>query len=274
MQHSDGGWRYTRRPLDSPSDTSVTGWQVLALASSREAGLPVSSKCLAGVRTYFDSRTVADGKTDYLDPDSGSDAMTGVGMLARQFLLGRGNSPLVTKAAAYLAGRAESRTLRLNNTNWEFPYYVWYNCSLAMFQAGGEAWQRWNAAIRDVVAGLQNHEGCQRGSWDPLGADGAMGGRIYSTALAILTLEVYYRYASPAERAAHVAGTPPAVKPPAAKPPAPQQMAQEPAAAKRPAAGPPVAPPAAAKPPAAELIKALPVQRRPEPRATPPIDAG
>ena len=37
--------------------------------------------------------------------------------------------------------------------------------------------------------------GCARGSWPPTDQWGAHGGRIYSTALAVLTLEVYYRFA-------------------------------------------------------------------------------
>ena len=69
-----------------------------------------------------------------------------------------------------------------------------------MFQAGGKAWgdkawKRWNDCVRDTVVSLQKHKGCERGSWDPTDRWGDRGGRIYSTALAILTLEVYYRYA-------------------------------------------------------------------------------
>ena len=32
------------------------------------------------------------------------------------------------------------------------------------------------------------------GSWDPIGAWGEDGGRVYSTAILVLTLEAYYRY--------------------------------------------------------------------------------
>jgi hypothetical protein len=40
-------------------------------------------------------------------------------------------------------------------------------------------------------------EGCRRGSWDPMeNLWDHQGGRVYSTALAVLTLEVYYRYTS------------------------------------------------------------------------------
>jgi hypothetical protein len=33
-------------------------------------------------------------------------------------------------------------------------YYLWYNCTMAMFQAGGQPWDRWNNALRDHVVGM------------------------------------------------------------------------------------------------------------------------
>ena len=75
-------------------------------------------------------------------------------------------------------------------------YYLWYNCTLAMFQVGGTPWERWNAVVRDRIIGLQERQGCARGSWAPNSRWGNVGGRVYTTALAVLTLEVYYRFAS------------------------------------------------------------------------------
>src|SRR5215469_2062834 len=63
-------------------------------------------------------------------------------------------------------------------------------CTMAMFQVGGEPWERWNGALRDRLAGMQvQGEGCERGSWPPNDMYSQQGGRIYSTALAVLTLE-------------------------------------------------------------------------------------
>ncbi len=69
--------------------------------------------------------------------------------------------------------------------------------TLAIFQAGGEAWARWQ---REFVRGLvdaSRHDGdfcTTKGSFDPSGADAEAFGRVGSTALAALSLEVYYRY--------------------------------------------------------------------------------
>jgi len=193
-QHTDGGWRYTP-DLKRPGDSSVTGWQVLALKSAREAGLDVSPKCIEKIRLFFKYRETGEyGRTGYDDRIPQTDATTGVGMLARQFLLGEPDAPLIHEAAAYLADLAEIRWGDRRADEATCDYYLWYNCTLAMFQVGGEHWQRWNDLVRDTIIGLQRHDGCERGSWDPISRWGRFGGRIYSTALATLTLETYYRY--------------------------------------------------------------------------------
>ena len=206
QQHADGGWRYTD-VFGMPSDSSVTGWQVLALKSAGEVGIPVAESCVAQVRKFFQTRAMGrDGRTYYIDQNPGTDAMTGVGMLARQFLLSEPEAPLVHDAAGYLARQAEKRWTFPKNRPQDIDYYLWYNCTLAMLQAGGEPWKRWNPPVRDAIVGLQQHQGCARGSWTPVNHDGAAGGRIYSTALALLTLEVYYRYTSPLERETGIIG--------------------------------------------------------------------
>jgi len=201
MQHDDGGWRYTDR-REQPSDTSVTGWSVLALKSAREAGVTLDAKCVEKTRAFFEARATGErGRTGYLNHALHTEATTGVGMLARQFLLDQPESPYVRDAAGYLAEYAEKSWPEHRADSRRSDYYLWYNCTLAMFQAGGETWKRWNEVVRDTIVGLQRHEGCPRGSWDPDGKWGHEGGRIYSTALAALTLEVYYRYANLADAA-------------------------------------------------------------------------
>ena len=64
-----------------------------------------------------------------------------------------------------------------------------------MFQVGGDAWKTWNAALKPALIDHQRKSGDEKGSWDPIGAWGKEGGRVYSTALGTLMLETYYRYA-------------------------------------------------------------------------------
>ncbi len=63
-----------------------------------------------------------------------------------------------------------------------------------MYQYGGEPWKQWNEALRDILVQDQRRSGHATGSWDPKPPWGPFGGRIYSTALSTLCLEVYYRF--------------------------------------------------------------------------------
>jgi len=59
---------------------------------------------------------------------------------------------------------------------------------------GGELWDQWNLKMRDQLVSTQLREGPGAGSWDVTDPHGNAGGRIYQTALSILTLEIYYRH--------------------------------------------------------------------------------
>jgi len=76
----------------------------------------------------------------------------------------------------------------------DFTY--WHFGTLAMFQVSGDAWKQWHDPMKAaLVLSQRKEEGHARGSWDPKDPWAGEGGRIYSTALAVMCLEVYYRYA-------------------------------------------------------------------------------
>lgn len=215
VQHNDGGWRYQVDPKER-SDCSVSGWPMLALKTAREAKVRISPQTIPRMMRFFAAH-YADGRTNYQIRTPGTDALTGVGMMAVEFFEHNLGSPIVQGGAAYLAGQADALAPQAANAafaEFRFPdmkglpagfapflpvpgnnYYLWYNCTMAMFQVGGEPWQRWNGALRDRLIAMQvPGEGCDRGSWPPNDSYSGQGGRIYSTALAVLTLEVYYRF--------------------------------------------------------------------------------
>lgn len=194
-QHRDGGWRYSKIQEEA-SDTSVSGWPMLALKSAKEAGISVGDGCLDRCVEFFKTCEVGDrGRTGYQGGGQITEATTGVGMLAHAFIKGTPDSQLIQDAAPYLADMASNRW---GSGGGQPDYYLWYNCTLAMFQAGGDPWKKWNDAVRETIIRLQKNDpnSCERGSWDPNDQWGGQGGRIYSTALAVLALEVYYRYNS------------------------------------------------------------------------------
>ena len=205
QQHADGGWRYTSHKSED-SDSSVSGWVMLALKTAKEAELPVSDETMTRMTAFF--KHLADpltGRTHYQGLRYVSDATTGVGMMVDEFVTHQPDSELVKLAADYLAGEAEDHWGKGRAATSDF--YLWYNCTLAMFMAGGEPWKRWNDVVRNHIISLQLHgTDCNRGSWDPNGQYGGEGGRVFSTSLCVLALEVYYRFSRdevehPAEKA-------------------------------------------------------------------------
>ena len=63
-----------------------------------------------------------------------------------------------------------------------------------LMQVQNEAWKTWNKEMTQTLLSLQRGDGHANGSWDSDGLRNDPGGRIFSTAMATLTLEVYYRY--------------------------------------------------------------------------------
>lgn len=90
-----------------------------------------------------------------------------------------------------------------DKNSWKLAdFYYWYYASYAMFQVTTEKdgrWTRWNTAMKTALLETQNLKGfegqCKRGSWEPVDRWACEGGRVYTTAMGALTLEVYYRYA-------------------------------------------------------------------------------
>ncbi|MEW6026997.1 MAG: hypothetical protein AB1599_06875 [Planctomycetota bacterium] len=59
---------------------------------------------------------------------------------------------------------------------------------------GGDYWTEWNQKHKEVLLKHQRIGGLLDGSWDPEGPWATIGGRVYSTAFSILSLQAYYSY--------------------------------------------------------------------------------
>jgi hypothetical protein len=188
-----GGWRY--RELQE-GDVSMFGWQMMSLKSAEIAGVFVPSKVRQRMDDFLNSvrqgkdgglfgyrrNVVSDGK----DSEPVSPTMTAEALFCQQMLGYPQESASNQESVAYLM----RNTPRLSDLN----YYYWYYGTLAMYQHGGRAWQDWNSTVREVLISEQVTSGKNAGSWAPKDQWGRYGGRLYSTALATLTLEVYYRF--------------------------------------------------------------------------------
>jgi hypothetical protein len=185
-----GGWRYV--PQEA-GDTSVFGWQIMALKSAQLAGLSVNSVVLENAHKWLHS--VAKGKYlglySYQPYGEVRLSMTAVGMLCTQYLgVGR-NDPPMLEGMQYLIDNLPDNTVNRDT-------YYWYYATLAMHNFGGPEWDAWNRKMRRVLVNSQIKEGCASGSWDPaqptVDVWGIRGGRLMMTTFNALTLEVYYRY--------------------------------------------------------------------------------
>jgi hypothetical protein len=195
MQHpSTGGWRYRRGDL---GDTSQLGWQLMSLFSASQSGIAVDEGVFrrAGVFLGHVSSGRSGGLASYQFGQPSSRPMTAEALLCR-LVLGRCDEHQAREATAYLLEE-------LPGGGGETNFYYWYYGSLALYQIQGTAWERWNAALKSVLVGSQRRSGDLAGSWDPRCRWGPYGGRVYSTALATLSLEVYYRYLPFTNRLAH-----------------------------------------------------------------------
>lgn len=184
-QHPAGGWRYQPK---QPGDTSVVGWQVMALQSARAAGLDVPDATLELTGQYLDSVSSRDGALYAYQPSNGpTEVMTAEALLCRMYLGWTLDEPGLREGIAYLATRHLPDPRQTN-------IYYWYYGTQALHHHGGPEWEAWNARMRDILIATQEDRGHQAGSWDPEGPHASAGGRVYMTALAVCSLEVYYRH--------------------------------------------------------------------------------
>ncbi len=193
-QLEDGGWRYMKLQLDG-GDMSIFGWQLMSLKSAQAAGLDIPLEVRQKMILFLQNRGIgkAGGLAAYRlfqqMPEANrypSVAMTAESLFCKQMLGIKREHPSCTEAVDFILANPPMRS--------KADLYSWYYSTLALYQYGGEPWEKWNVRMRDLLINEQTTTGPDAGSWEPRDRWGDVGGRIYSTAFATLTLEVYYRY--------------------------------------------------------------------------------
>jgi len=178
-----GGWRYEPR---QPGDTSVVGWQLMALLSGKMAYLVVNPNCFVGATRYLNSVQTDEYGSDYgyTDPTRKTQATQAIGLLGRMYMGWGPDHAGITQGVQQMSAAGPS----LNNM-----YYTYY-ATQVLHHYGGDEWKRWNPQTRDGLVARQSKNGHTAGSWFMGGGHAERGGRLYCTAMAIMTLEVYYRH--------------------------------------------------------------------------------
>ena len=223
-QTPGAGWRYGPRYVQS--DTSCTSWVLMATKMADLIGLDVAQKSWDGVDDWLERcasditgeiEKLEDMSTDY-DHEVGiqrrfeaftsyfklgeSDArgsqkisMTAVGMVCRFFMGYKRSHPFQIGSANFLLEYLPEWMAGMGkDQNVAWYHYYWYYGTLSMHQMGGKYWRAWNQKVKRMYPKKQRKSPEKlRGSWDP---DPTVlnGGRIFSTAMSILSLETYYRF--------------------------------------------------------------------------------
>ncbi len=192
-QGSDGSWGYS---AGANGDTSIVGWQIQALQSARmckDIGVPAQT--LDKAKKFLDK--VADGSKKsaygYTDNKPTSPTLSAVGLLCRYYVDGWG------PVHPGMADGVDRLRKQWMPTETRFDMYYYYYATQIMHFHEGEVWHKeWNPKMRDMLLKLQtngkNNDKID-GSWDPdKSMIGSSCGRLGTTCLATLTLEVYYRH--------------------------------------------------------------------------------
>lgn len=178
-----GGWRYFPKQR---GDTSVVGWQIMALKSAKLARLKVPQKTITKSTSFLNSvQSERGSKYGYQSPGKGI-GTTSVGLLCRMYLGWTPKQVALIKGVEFLGATGPQPQ------NIYFDYYA----TQVMHHWGGDPWKKWNDVMREYLVSTQEKQGDAAGSWKPVSTshDEATGGRLYRTCMSIMTLEVYYRH--------------------------------------------------------------------------------
>ncbi len=186
-----GGWRYT--PTSRDSDLSITVWQLMALRSAKNAGINVPKSAIDRAVEYVKRsyKSQRDGRGRPLDGRSGfgyvpgapaTYSTTSAGLLSLQ-VCGEYTAPEVLGAAQYLENFPVTES-----EDW-FYYGTYYYAQGMQKRGGGQA-KKARETVERLLLRLQSKSD---GSWSGRRVE-RMQGRVYSTALALLSLSVRYHF--------------------------------------------------------------------------------
>tara|TARA_R110002072_G_scaffold174303_4_gene329448 strand:+ start:55383 stop:56519 length:1137 start_codon:yes stop_codon:yes gene_type:complete len=207
LRADDGGWRASIE--DQQSDPALTLWGTTLLVTACDVELADKDNLCDGVfdwlRSHQANLTPNSGILGVAAPVNRQSELVYDQAAANAFTLcwlslsdenpTTAAAMQITAAAirkdALIRARALPRTW-VNNPRLKLSINEWFCSAHALAQAGD---QKSVAAICKSLAKAQVADGEDRGSWAPIGVWGEAGGRAWTTAMAVLTLEAPYRYA-------------------------------------------------------------------------------
>jgi hypothetical protein len=178
-KYNDGGWRYT--PDTSESDTSCSGWALMALRSARLNGAQVPKSAIERAVQYMHRHHHKEkGCFGYQNADQNAVTLSGAGILCLE-LCGKHEDPDSLSAAKFLMS-----VYREKLPNEGYAYYGLYYASQGLFQIGGENWKEFSEWMYDTYLPRQRSSG----AWPEHGGEKT---EPYATAMTILAFAVPFR---------------------------------------------------------------------------------
>ncbi|QDT04021.1 hypothetical protein K227x_24070 [Rubripirellula lacrimiformis] len=186
-QCRDGGWRY--RPQEARGgDTSVVGWQVMALKSGYMGHLSIPPATIQGSVMFLDRVQSNNGSMYGYDKPSTKirSGTTAIGLLCRMYTGWDKTHPGITEGVQNLL------KFGVKKDDLYFNYYA----AQVLRHYGGPEWDKYNVELRDWLVSSQAQNSGAKGSWYIKSKVHGMeeGGRLMQTAFATMILEVYYRH--------------------------------------------------------------------------------
>ncbi len=187
-----GSWGYQ---AGTEGDTSIVGWQIQALKSARLAGIPVPEKSFQQAAIFLESVSTDDGSTYGYRARGSTYTLSAVGLLCRQYMGWNPRNPSLAKGVDFLCTKNPPKEK-------DFDMYYYYYATQVIHFFDGPAWHRdWNPKMQRILLDKQikeknNGKPADAGSWPKDNGPhiGEQCGKLGSTAMACLTLEVYYRH--------------------------------------------------------------------------------
>ncbi|MGB1261178.1 MAG: hypothetical protein ACPG6P_14130, partial [Akkermansiaceae bacterium] len=173
---NQGGWRY--HPGSRDSDTSCSGWALMALRSAKLNGAAVPDKAISDAVAYlYRHHDKNSGSFGYSDSYGHRETLTGMGLLCLE-LCGEHGKPSTIKAGEFVLKTHRKLPGR------QFEFYGNYYNAQGMFQLGGKYWDSYANWMYDTYLSKQKDDG----SWQSREA-----GSVYGTAMMTLAFTVPYR---------------------------------------------------------------------------------
>jgi len=188
-QAKNGSWGYTP---NIEGDTSIVGWQIQALASAKLAEIKFEKdKVYKDANKFLDSVSTDSGSKYGYREKGASQTLTPVGLLSKYYMGEMGpRHPAFARGVDFLKQFPPQR-------GYFDMYYYYYATQVVHFYEGPDWHKFWNPKMRDMLIDMQDKGGddAKNGSWEKdQGFIGSSCGRLGTTCLALLTLEVYYRH--------------------------------------------------------------------------------